>query len=116
MPKLQPKEIWKVALSDSQAHEQMGDRPAIVIVVHQETGMTMVVPFTKNQDYTRFPYTYLVKKSNTNGLILDSVALVFQMRCLGNSTSRFLYKMGTIEDAHLKQIKILIKDYLGIVE
>ena len=115
MPKLQPKEIWKVALPDTQAHEQMGDRPAIVISVHIETGTTMVVPFTKNQDYTRFPYTYLVKKSNTNGLILDSVALVFQMRCLGNSTSRFLHKMGTIEDANLKQIKILIKDYLGIV-
>lgn len=114
MPKLQPKEIWKVALPDTQAHEQMGERPAIVIAVHRESGNTMVVPFTKNQDYTRFPYTYLVKKSNTNGLTLDSVALIFQMRCLGNSTSRFLYKIGTIEDAHLKQIRILIKDYLDI--
>ena len=56
MPKLQPKEIWMVDLPDTQAHEQMGDRPAIVIAVHQESGMTMVVPFTKNQDYTRFPY------------------------------------------------------------
>lgn len=115
MPKLQPKEIWKVALPDTQAHEQMGDRPAIVISVHPETGTTMVIPFTKNQDCTRFPYSYLVKKSNTNGLILDSVALIFQMRCLGNSPSRFLYKMGTIEDTHLKQIKTLIKDYLTIV-
>jgi hypothetical protein len=25
MPKLQPKEIWKVALPDTQAHEQMGE-------------------------------------------------------------------------------------------
>ena len=114
MPKLQPKEIWKVDLPDTQAHEQMGERPAIVVAVHQESGNTMVVPFTKNQDYARFPYTYLVKKSTTNGLTLDSVALIFQMRCLGNSTSRFLYKMGTIEDAHLKQIKTLIKDYLAI--
>lgn len=114
MPKLQPKEIWKVALPDTQAHEQMGDRPAIVISVHPETGMTMVIPFTKNQDYSRFPYSYPVKKSNANGLILDSVALIFQMRCLGNSAARFLYKMGTIEDTHFKQIKILIKVYLAI--
>lgn len=114
MPKLQPKEIWKVALPDTQAHEQMGERPAIVVAVHQESGNTMVVPFTKNQDYTRFPYTYLVKKSTTNGLTLDSVALIFQMRCLGNSTTRFLFKMGTIEDAHLNHIKTLIKDYLAI--
>ena len=115
MPKLQPKEIWKVALPDTQAHEQMGERPAIILAVHQESGMTMVVPLTKNQDYTRFPYTCLVKKSNTNGLTLDSVALIFQMRSLGNSASRFLYNMGTIEDAHLKQIKALIKDYLTIL-
>lgn len=75
MPKLQPKEIWNVDLPDTQAHEQMGERPAIVVAVHQESGNTMVVPFTKNQDYTRFPYTYLVKKSAANGLTLDSVAL-----------------------------------------
>ena|SRR3972149_1439494 len=114
MPKLQPKEIWKVALPDTQAHEQMGDRPAIIISVHSETAMTMVVPLTKNQDCTRFPYTYLVKKSPTNGLLLDSVALIFQMRCLSNSTSRFLYKMGIIEEINLKQIKTLAKDYLAI--
>lgn len=115
MPKIQPKEIWKIALPDTQANEQMGDRPAIIISVHPETGMTMVIPFTKNPDCIRFSYSYPVKKSNTNGLILDSVALIFQMRCLSNSTARFLYKMGTIEDTHLNQIKALIKNYLTIV-
>jgi mRNA interferase MazF len=114
MPKIQPKEIWKVDLPDTQAHEQTGDRPAIIISIHPETAMTMVVPFTKNPDCLRFSYSYQVKKSTTNGLALDSVALIFQMRCLGNSASRFLYKMGTLEDTHLKQIKILIKDYLVI--
>jgi mRNA-degrading endonuclease toxin of MazEF toxin-antitoxin module len=83
--------------------------------VHKETSTTMIIPFTKNHDCTRFPYTYAIKKSDTNGLILDSVALIFQMRCLGNSASRFLYKIGTIEETHLEQIKILIKDYLTIV-
>src|SRR5208337_1983660 len=114
MPKIQPKEIWKVDLPDTQAHEQTGDRPAVILSIHPETSMTMVVPFTKNPDCLRFSYSYPVKKSNTNGLPLDSVALVFQMRCLGNSSARFLYKMGTLEDTHLKQIKILIKDYLAI--
>lgn len=114
MPNIKPKEIWKIALTDTQAHEQMGERPAIVISVHQESAMTMVIPLTKNKDYTRFPYTYLVKKSDKNGLALDSVALVFQMRCLGNSAARFLHKIGNIEDVHLKQIKILIKDYIEI--
>ena len=114
MPKLQPKEIWMVALPDTQAHEQMGERPAVVIAVHPESGMTMVVPFTKNQDCARFPYTCQVKKTDANGLALDSVALIFQMGSLGNSSSRFLCKMGIVEDIHLNKIKTLIKDYLAI--
>jgi mRNA-degrading endonuclease toxin of MazEF toxin-antitoxin module len=94
----------------------MDDHPAIVLAVHNESAMTMIVDFTKNQDHTRSPYTYLVKKSNTNGLTIDSVALILQMRSLSNSASRFLYKMGTIEDIHLKQIKTLIKDYLTLTQ
>jgi mRNA-degrading endonuclease toxin of MazEF toxin-antitoxin module len=69
MPRLQPKEIWKVALSDAEGLEQAGDRPAIVISIHPQANVTMVVPLTKNQDYLRFPYSHQVKKSNTNGLI-----------------------------------------------
>ena len=115
MPKIQPKEIWMVHLPDAQANEQTGDRPAIIISVHPQTGMTMIVPLTKNMDCLRFPYTYKIGKSTANGLVFDSVALVFHMRSLANSTARFLEKMGNIEDSHLKQTKILIKDYLAIV-
>ena len=115
MPKLQPKEIWKVALPDTQAHEQMGDRPAIIISVHPQTGMTMIVPLTKNIDCLRFPYTYKIGKSTANGLLFDSVALVFHMRSLANCTAKFLEKIGIIEEVNLKQIKFLIKDYLAIV-
>lgn len=114
MPKIRPKEIWKVHLPDAQANEQTGDRPAIIISVHLQTGMTMIIPLTKNVDCLRFPYTCKIAKSATNGLTFDSVALVFHMRSLANSTTRFQEKMGTIEDSHLKQVKILIKDYLSI--
>jgi mRNA-degrading endonuclease toxin of MazEF toxin-antitoxin module len=76
--------------------------------------MTMVVPLTKHQESLRFPYTYKIVKSQTNGLSFDSVALVFHMRSLANSTTRFQEKIGTIEEAHLRQIKILLKDYLAI--
>jgi mRNA-degrading endonuclease toxin of MazEF toxin-antitoxin module len=82
MPRLQTKEIWKVALSDAEGHEQAGDRPAIVISIHPQANVTMVVPLTKNQDYLRFPYSHQVKKSNTNGLLLYSVAIAYQMRVL----------------------------------
>ena len=114
MPRIMPGEIWKVALADAEGHEQAGDRPAIVICIHPQANVTMVVPLTKNQDCLRFPYSHQVKKSNTNGLLLDSVALVYQMRCLTASSTRFLDKMGVIEQNHFDQIKLLIKSYLKI--
>lgn len=95
MPRLQTKEIWKVALSDAEGHEQAGDRPAIVISIHPQANVTMVVPLTKNQDYLRFPYSHQVKKSNTNGLLLYSVAIAYQMRCLTASSTSFLDKMDS---------------------
>lgn len=114
MPRIQPGEIWRIALPDADGHEQAGNRPAIVISVHLQANVTMVVPLTKNQDCLRFPYSQQVKKSNSNGLLLDSVALVYQMRCLTASSTRFLEKLGFIEQTHLDQIKSLIKNYLKI--
>ena len=114
MPRLKVNEIWKVDLPDTQAHEQAGYRPAVILAIHQ-TSVAMVVPFTKNIDCTRFSHTYLVRQSNSNGLTVDSVALIFQIRSLGNSAIRFTELMGTLEDNHLKEIKALIKDYLSNV-
>jgi len=39
-------EVWKIALSDTEGHEQAGYRPAIVISVHSQANVTMVVPLT----------------------------------------------------------------------
>jgi mRNA-degrading endonuclease toxin of MazEF toxin-antitoxin module len=115
MPRIQPKDVWMVHLPDTQANEQTGDRPAIILSVHPQTGMAMIVPLTKHLESLRFPYTCKIFKSAANGLNFDSVALVFHMRSMANSTTRFQEKIGTIEEAHLKQIKTLIKDYLAIV-
>ncbi|MDR0493210.1 MAG: type II toxin-antitoxin system PemK/MazF family toxin [Nitrososphaerota archaeon] len=79
-----------------------------------QTGMTMIVPLTKHIESLRFPYTCKIAKSQINGLTFDSVALVFHMRSLSNSVARFKEKIGTTEEIHLRQIKILIKDYLSI--
>jgi mRNA-degrading endonuclease toxin of MazEF toxin-antitoxin module len=114
MPRIQPGEIWMILLPDAEGHEQAGNRPAIVISVHLQANTTMVVPLTKNQDCIRFPYSYKVKKSDANGLLIDSVALVYQIRCLTASSTRFFEKLGVIEQSHLNQIKLLIKSYLKI--
>jgi len=114
MPRIQPMEVWKVALPDTEGHEQAGYRPAIVISVHSQANVTMVVPLTKNKDSLHFPYSHLVKKSNTNGLWVDSVALIYQMRCLTSASTRFLEKMGIIEQNCFDEIRLLIKSYLKI--
>lgn len=114
MPRMQPGEIWRVNLPDAEGHEQTGERPAIVMAMHPQANVTMVVPLTKNQDCLRFPYSYQVKMSNTNGLSMNSVALIYQMRCLTASSTRFLDRFGVIEQCHFDQIKLLIKSYLKI--
>ena len=114
MPIVNPGEIWKINIPDTQGHEQRGNRPALVVAVHPTAYVTMVIPFTKNQDYLRFPNSHKVVRSVSNGLLLDSVALIFQMRCLTNSDHRFLSKYGIIEQNQFSYIKLLIKNYLRI--
>jgi mRNA interferase MazF len=114
MPRIQSGEIWRINLHDAERHEQTGDRPAIVIAMHPQANVTMVVPLTKNQDCLRFPYSHQINMSNTNGLSRKSVALVYQIRCLIASSTRFLNKFDVIEQCHFGQINLLIKSYLKI--
>ena len=106
------KEIWLVSLNDTEGHEQSGTRPVIVFAVHRQAKVCFVVPITKNQDVTRFPYTHAVSRSTINGLTYDSVAQIYQMRCLTNS--RFITRLGIIEQNEFNAIITLIIDYLGI--
>ena len=63
MPKLQPKEIWKVDLPDTQAHEQMGRTPSDCSCsssrIRKYNGCSL---YQKIKIMPRFPYTYLGKK------------------------------------------------------
>lgn len=105
------KEIWLVSLNDTEGHEQVGTRPAIVFAVHRRANVCMVVPMTGNQDVTRFPYTHAVNCTTINGLTCNSVAQIYQMRCL--TSSRFIRRLGIIEQNDFDAIKTLIINYLG---
>ena len=66
-------------------HEQFGFRPAIIVqddVKFRALPTTIVVPLTTNYTASRLPGTFFVKKSSTNGLTQDSIALVFQVRAI----------------------------------
>ena len=107
-------DIWMVSLTETLGSEQRGQRPAIVISVQPETNVSMVVPLTSNLGALRLPFSYKISRTTGNGLEADSVALVFQMRSLTMSAGRFLFKMGSVDKEHFKNIKALIKNYLQI--
>ena len=105
-------ELWLVDLVDVLGHEQGGTRPVLVLAVHSQTDLFMVTPCTGNMDVQRFPYTHKITASASNGLSRDSVAMVFQTRCL--SKTRFKHKLGDLEKKPLDAIKILLGTFCGI--
>lgn len=107
-------EIWQVSLNDTQGHEQTGERPAIVLAIHTRANVCMVIPLTGNQDTLRFPFSYGITRSATNGLAQDSVVLIYQMRCL--TSSRLIRRIGSVEPHHIRAITTLLKNYLGLGE
>jgi len=111
-PSITVGEIWLVSLDDVEGHEQRGTRPALVIAIHRQANLVMATPFTGNMDALRFPYSYEVKPSSTNGLTTDSAVLIYQTRCL--ALTRFIKKIGDLEPTHSTNVKLLLKDYCGI--
>lgn len=104
------KEIWQVNVTytDSQGHEQQGERPCLIIKAFQTGDMVILIPFTGVLDAERFSFTTKIEKDNINGLDGDSIALIFQMKAV--SKSRFRYKRGKISESKYKQIEVHIKN------
>jgi mRNA interferase MazF len=67
-------------------HEQFGLRPAIIVQIDNPDGAniatTIVVPLTSNPSAIRFPGSVLLKATPSNGLTVDSVALIAQVRAI----------------------------------
>ncbi len=105
-------EIYLVALNDAIGHEQDKTRPAIVISKHERTELIVVIPLTSTPSAKDFRYTLQIKKSSTNELSKDSVALIFQIRAI--YISRFLNKIGIAEDKYIESIKIDLMNFLNL--
>ena len=104
------KEIWQVDVTytDSQGHEQKGERPCLIIKEFQAGDMVLIIPFTGELTAERFPYTTKIERSKENGLHSDSIALVFQMKSI--SKKRFKSKRGRISSSKYNNIEIHIKN------
>ena len=67
-----------IKLPSSKGHEQEGLRPCIVL---KEFAMgSIIIPMTSNLDALRFPYAIEIEKSKMNGLLVNSIAMIFQIR------------------------------------
>ena len=96
-------------------HEQVGTRPALV--VHNDStsntlSVVMIVPFTSNLKAQRYAHTILVQPTQENGLTVQSVLLVFQLRAIDKQ--RVTKKIGHLEDDLIEKVNREMRDLLGL--
>lgn len=104
-------EIWIIDIPGLGGHEQQGLRPA-VILADTTTSIVMVIPCTSNMQALRFPHTLRINASKRNNLETQTIALVLQLRAIDKK--RLIKKVGTLENAYLKEINRMIKQFLGL--
>jgi mRNA-degrading endonuclease toxin of MazEF toxin-antitoxin module len=103
-------EVWRVRFPSSPGRAQAGERPAVI--VHDDPSLTalpvvLAVPFTSQLAAARFAGTLIVQPDSTNGLSVQSIALVFQ---LGAQDKRnFLHRLGEIDSPTMDAILAIVR-------
>jgi len=104
-------EVWLVNLSLGEGHEQSGQRPAI-LYSGPIAETVVVIPLTSNISRANLPFTELLKATSTNNLQADSVALIFQIRCI--STTRLVRKVATLSQSEVRLIDAQVRGLFGL--
>lgn len=94
-------EIWIVAIPAIGGHEQEGLRPAIIIA-DTKSSVVIIVPCTANLQALRFPYTLRLARTKANGLDVDSIALVLQLRAIDKR--RLVQRIGRLDESDGNEI------------
>jgi mRNA interferase MazF len=95
--------------------EQIGERPAAILqaaITTANLDTVVVVPFTSKQHALRFTGSVLICQSPTNGLAVDSVALVSQIRAIDKKRIRRVD--GTLSAGDLSSIEKSVRELLGL--
>lgn len=85
--------------------EQAGTRPVLIVQADAVSAIlrtVLVVPFTSNVKWARFPFCFEVA-SGDGGLTTDSVALCHQTRVLDKS--RLMRRVGRVSDESLLKVE-----------
>lgn len=106
--------IYMAELGTNVGHEQTKKRPCIVIKsINSSMNMYIEIPLTSNQDALRFPYTLNIDKTNPNGLINNSVALIFQIRSISGVRLE-MKPIGILSKEVTEKIKEVIRLMLNL--
>jgi mRNA interferase MazF len=101
--------------ADGAGHEQVGTRPALIVhddVTSDTLSVVMIVPFTSNSKAQRFPHTILVEPTEENGLTMQSILLIFQLRAIDRQ--RITKTIGHLEDELIEKVNQEMKGLLGL--
>lgn len=101
--------------ADGAGHEQVGTRPALIVhddATSETLSVVMIVPFTSNLKAQRFPHTVIVQPSKQNGLTVQSVLLVFQLRAIDKQ--RVTRVVGHLENDLIEKVNQEMRDLLDL--
>ncbi|OIO25302.1 hypothetical protein AUJ15_03475 [Candidatus Micrarchaeota archaeon CG1_02_55_41] len=103
-------QVWMVDMPAGKGHEQEGERPAIV--AGGKNGLITAIPLTSEIKRAGFSHTLLIEPTKENGLLAESVALVFQLTSLDEN--RFKNQIGYVTGEHRETVDDLLKDLLKL--
>lgn len=109
--KLRKGDIGLVNLSGGFGHEQSGIRPAIILAA-TDTHIVIVIPLTSNTEALRFSHTLLLTANKGNGLVQDSVALLFHIRAI--DARRISEVCGKVKPSVQSDIDKKLRHLLGL--
>ncbi len=104
-------DIYLIEIPGIGGHEQIGLRPGIVFS-NEIKNIVLIIPITTKTKASTYDFTLKIPKSKDNGLDLDSVGLVFQLRAIDKK--RIKNKIGVLEDNFVSQINNLIIEMLKL--
>ncbi len=107
-------DIYLVDFCKAVGHEYQGVRPAVIIQADsyiQKTNIVTVMPLTSHLEKKR-EGDILVKADGHNRLYRDSLIRVAHIKSFDRS--RFIKKIGRIDDSVMLRIKAYLKKHFGV--
>ena len=110
-------DVFLISLDLSQGSEIKKTRPALIVSDNSlgKLPLKVIVPITDWKDkYVFAPWMIKLEPNKQNGLIKDSSVDCFQVRSV--SETRFIKKLGHVDDSAMDEIRIGLSKVLSINE